>query len=147
MLLRPIRSEMSKATERCDSLPGCNYAFWQDSEEFCFVNPDSEIAEEISDLSLQNVEITEERCETKTNVCFNGEKCDIEVSRDTVRKGTQSVKYVESTDRNDKYALLFAAIFSDPEEYSCQMQRLSARAESLAELYIKKSENLPPGDD
>ena len=36
MLLRPIRSEMSKATERCDSLPGCNYAIWQDSEEFCF---------------------------------------------------------------------------------------------------------------
>jgi len=27
---------MSKATERCDSLPGCNYAIWQDSEEFCF---------------------------------------------------------------------------------------------------------------
>lgn len=36
MLLRPIRSEMSKATERCDSLSGCNYAIWQDSEEFCF---------------------------------------------------------------------------------------------------------------
>ena len=36
MLPRPIRSEMSKATERCDSLPGCNYAIWQDSEEFCF---------------------------------------------------------------------------------------------------------------
>lgn len=35
MLPRPIRSEMSKATERCDSLPGCNYAIWQDSEEFC----------------------------------------------------------------------------------------------------------------
>lgn len=27
---------MSKDTERCDSLPGCNYAIWQDSEEFCF---------------------------------------------------------------------------------------------------------------
>ena len=36
MLPRPIRFEMSKATERCDSLPGCNYVIWQDSEEFCF---------------------------------------------------------------------------------------------------------------
>lgn len=36
MLLRPTISEMSKDTERCDSLPGCNYAIWQDSEEFCF---------------------------------------------------------------------------------------------------------------
>lgn len=33
---KPTRSEMGRTTERCDSLPGCNYAIWQDSEEFCF---------------------------------------------------------------------------------------------------------------
>lgn len=27
---------MQKSTERCDSLPGCNYAIWQDAAEFCF---------------------------------------------------------------------------------------------------------------
>lgn len=36
MLPAPIRSKMEKETERCDSLPGCGYAIWQDAEEFCF---------------------------------------------------------------------------------------------------------------
>ncbi len=36
MLPKPIQSKMSNATERRDSLPGCNYVIWQDAEEFCF---------------------------------------------------------------------------------------------------------------
>lgn len=33
---RQTKSDMAEQTERRDSLPGCNYAIWQDAQEFCF---------------------------------------------------------------------------------------------------------------
>jgi len=115
---------------------------WSDQEEYCFVEPDINIQREINDLGLQNISIVNETCDDKINVCFNGESCEIEVSGRSVTKQGITVKYTESTRTDDKYALLFAAIFSDPKEYNCQLHRLAARAESLAKLNLQKSINL-----
>jgi hypothetical protein len=122
---------------------------WSDNEEYCFVNPntlDSDIEEEIKDLQLQNVKIETEPCEDEINVCFDNNDCEIKVTNNEVTKrmdgGTKTVRYTKSTKSEDEYALLFAAIFSHPDEYKCQINRLAARAESLAKLYLRKSEAL-----
>jgi len=52
------------------------------------------------------------------------------------------LKDIYVIDNEDKYALLYAAIFSDPITYNCQVKRLMKRAGELARLYEQKSEFL-----
>lgn len=119
---------------------------WSDQEHYCFVGANSDIKDEINDLSLkiQIVDNKDECTDTAgTTVCFTGNKCDINVKEGlkTVEKEGE-VLYYDDSFGTDKNALLFAAIFSNPDEYRCQIRRLAAKAENLAELYLTKSINL-----
>ncbi|MCK5609181.1 hypothetical protein KAR91_45325, partial [Candidatus Pacearchaeota archaeon] len=69
----------------------------------------------------------------KIKVCFNSNGCDVDVRYEsgTVFKNNEAMYF--QTD-----ALMYAAIFSDPWLYECQVQRLMNRAELLSELYIDK---------
>jgi len=131
---------------------------WSDKETYCFVFDSSsgkkgEIKRELEDISPENVVITTsiDECpqtENTKTVCFEG-TCDISISFNlqTVTKDQNfldPLQYVESLDRSDKFALLFAAIFSEPENYKCQVKRITKRAANLAELYRIKSNFLTP---
>jgi hypothetical protein len=119
---------------------------WSDNEEYCFVNlPWADLKDEIIRLKLKNVQL--DSCSPNAKkICFSG-SCDITIDsnqKTVTHSGSQPVYYTESFGDNDKYALLYAAIFSDPVVYECQVNRLMARASQISMLYELKSKYLSP---
>ena len=73
-------------------------------------------------------------CPTNSvKVCFEGGNCEIRVYSDYVRKENQNL-YFEGD------ALMYGAIFSDPDVYNCQTKRLMKRVSQLALLYDEKAQ-------
>ncbi|MFH1307920.1 MAG: hypothetical protein ABIH72_03640 [archaeon] len=117
------------------------------SDKYCFKNPSNEIEDNL--IILGNVEINATCQEDSKKICFgNGMRsrdCDINVEKigDSYDEG-----YV-TKDREQLYYyknLLYAAIFSSPEIYECNVERLMGRAEQLAYLYAEESNFLEGRD-
>lgn len=113
-------------------------------DKYCFVDPPEDIEDEIEYLIGENpssnenffVEERKMNCpEQSTTICFRvGDTCDVIVS--------SSGKYVKKSGSTVYYegdALMYAAIFSEKEEYECQVDRLMMRAGQLYGLYEDKS--------
>ena len=125
---------------------------WSDTTKYCFINPTSDFKREIERLKLTNVEIKGNinDCSLESKkVYFGGHapsNYDIAINNEEViyklDSGDISVKYVHSSDNNNKFPLLYAAIFSDPETYECQVKRLMGRAKALVTLYEEKFDYL-----
>lgn len=112
------------------------------SQEYCFFKPPYSVFEDIDDLELPY--ITEEskslkKCKGIT-VCFDTDpvSCDIKVfGKDTsydygyVLRDGKKLYYVEN--------LVYAAIFSSPDIYECNVKRLMAKQKELSEVYFGKS--------
>ncbi len=119
---------------------------WSENQKYCFIQTPNEIKKDIKELNLKNIynvsTIRDPLCENATNVCFreSGE-CDIVVDSDRVthRGDEDRTVYYAQTENN---ALLYAAIFSEPRLYDCQLKRLMKRSLNIAELYQKKSQYL-----
>jgi hypothetical protein len=112
-------------------------------EDYCFVNPTSDIEDLIEDLSANgannigiNVTGDLDDClqETKT-VCFGNQiGCDVNVNTlagIVVKDQKESYFYGEE--------LQLAAIFADSNIYECQIKRLAGRSGELAVIYAKKA--------
>ena len=112
-------------------------------ENYCLVSPPGEVQDELGQLMV-NANITgsiNECSEGSIKICFRDSqpKCDVLVSFDAyspengiVTKNKQSMIY-------EGYALMYAAIFSDPDVYECQIERLMKRAGSLSLIYKQKA--------
>ena len=119
---------------------------WSEKQKYCFVDLGSypEVKEDIKELRLKNilnVSSTRDCPADSKKVCFGGtdRECDILVNGNSAahrESGGDKVVYYSSTDNN---ALLYAAIFSKPELYDCQIKRLMKRALNIAKLYKDKS--------
>ena len=113
------------------------------SENYCFVSPPGEVEDELGRIMVnKNISSSADDCPVESiKVCFgNSEpKCSILVSFDS---GTPEKGIVTKNKQNmvyEGYALMYSAIFSDPELYECQIERLMKRASSLALIYKQKS--------
>lgn len=116
------------------------------SGNYCFVDPVSDIEDEINDLSFNGqkdigIEVVDdiEDCGVgKEVVCFDIFGCDVNVNTNendqVVSKGGEDLYYEGN--------LIYGAIFSEPEIYECQVKRLMKRAGELAHLYAAKTEYL-----
>jgi hypothetical protein len=105
------------------------------SQNFCFRDSPEEIERELSQIGHKNLK-TENCSKTNAiNVCFNlGAECDILVNYDS--------KYVEKNKTKMYFegnALMYAAIFSSPEVYECQLKRLMKKIEIISRIYIEKA--------
>ena len=110
---------------------------------YCFVNPPSNIQDELTKLNEQNLQLTNDTqtCPgTSLKVCFSGEKCDINVNyvRWTVSQSSSN----NSTVLFYGDALMYGAIFSDKTVYECQLKRLMERETQLSSLYIDKANTI-----
>lgn len=99
---------------------------------YCFEGAPDEIEDEISNLNQDNL-FFEDCPRESVEICFSGD-CDIKVNT--------GLGYVEK--RGEKMyfnddSLMFAAIFSDPFVYECQLKRLMQRGNQLSQLYIEKA--------
>ena len=109
-------------------------------KSYCFLETPEEIEEEITNLGLTNIIFKEEDClENSIRICFedNLEFCDINVDflGGFVEKSNEKIYFVED------YSLMYAGIFSNPEIYECQLNRLIKRTKILAEIYQSKIED------
>ena len=101
-------------------------------KEYCFVTPPEGIEDEISDLKQKNL-LLEDCPDDSIKVCFGGgSDCDITVYSDYVEKDGERMHF-------EGDALMYAAIFADPEIYECQLKRLMKRTGHLALLYGDKA--------
>ena len=99
---------------------------------YCFRGAPEEVEDEIGYLNQNNLFF--EECPARSiEVCFGG-NCDIEINTKerTVSKGGEKMHF------ND-LSLMYAAIFSDPQVYECQLKRLMQRGSQLSQLYVEKA--------
>lgn len=103
-------------------------------KKYCFINPPTEIKNEISNLNQENLFL--ENCPANSvKVCFDSSNCKINVNYGAGyvdKNGTKSYFYTN--------ALMYAAIFSDKEVYDCQIKRVMQRANQLSSLYQSKAD-------
>ena len=106
-------------------------------EVYCFVNPPSEIKQEILNLNQENL-VVDNCTKGDIKVCFTTSgSCDIKVYDNLgfLEKG-QETFYFDGIENST--ALMYAAIFSDKEVYECQVKRLMLRLKELSLIYYDK---------
>jgi hypothetical protein len=108
------------------------------SDNYCFSDAPEEIKDELESTNQDNF-FTEDCPENSIEVCFEN-SCEINVN--------YAMKYVEKKSEKMYFdgepemygdALMYAAIFSGPEVYECQLKRLMQRTKQLSEVYNEKS--------
>lgn len=118
---------------------------WSDQEGYCFKNPPSPIETRLRRLDLPGVEISTVCDPSKKEVCFGPTPNTCEITVDTnqnkVMKDNEDLYYLKSLE-DDPYAMMYAAIFSDPENYKCQARRILAHASKLVDLHFYKSKQI-----
>ncbi len=103
-------------------------------DTYCFKDASKEINKELENLNQPNIRL--EDCEAQdTTVCFEESNCDIEVNDYSLEKQGETFYF-----QGD--ALMFAAIFSEKQEYECQVKRLMKRVSTLSEIYLQKANTL-----
>ncbi len=112
---------------------------WPVGEKYCFVNALPSVEDTLESLKTPGVNFSSSivRCPVGSKkVCFAQTGCDIDVSQTNgaVSKSGRTV-YFDSIDST----LFYAAIFSDPLIYDCQVARLGKKASVLAGIYSEKS--------
>ena len=109
-------------------------------KNYCFVDAPEDIQEEIINLNFKNIflqnQLHQDCSGKEIQVCFNSyEDCDINVEysdeQGKVTKGDKELYFYT-------YSLMYAAIFSNPEIYECQLKRLLMRTRILTTLYREK---------
>lgn len=109
-------------------------------QEYCFVQSPEETKDELQDLGIKNVYFTDRKnncSETSKKVCFlSSSGCDISVYGDTAVYGGSSdfsSGYVKNQGKTLYYTddLMYAAIFSSPDIYECNVKRLMLRLVNL----------------
>lgn len=106
------------------------------NKNYCFVNPSEEFFKTLYDLNLQNVKNVSnaQNCPSGSQVFCFGSNC----GSQSVDEGSKKVRK-NGTMEYETQALMYSAVFSEPQIYNCQLKRLMARVESLASLYEEKS--------
>lgn len=101
---------------------------------YCFYDAPARFKEELTQLKMNNIVFPNKTSECDgVKVCFSsGKECDISVS-------TQG-KYVLKEGKKLYYEgnLLYAAIFSSPEIYNCNINRIVAKFNQLSSIYLEK---------
>ena len=107
------------------------------TEDYCFVSPPEEVEDEVTGLNIPNIRVG--NCsERDVKVCFGSTaECDVSVygidfSYETgkVIKPGGEMFYAGS--------LLYGAIFSSPEIYECNVNRLMQRCARISEVFAEK---------
>lgn len=110
-------------------------------EPYCFVSPPEEIKDQLVSFGILWFNVTDNRARCPagaTTVCFGGGSCNISVISDANGVSGRVVKQQKTLVYSGN--LLYAALFSDPQLYECQLTRLRERTSALAQLYADKGQ-------
>jgi len=115
------------------------------TKTYCFQNAPDFIKDEVTSMEIQNIKLG--NCSSSDiKVCFGTGSCDIKVipkcNNDCGDFSEYEYGEVIKSNKTLTYysdSLLYAAIFSSPEIYTCNVNRLMKRLASQAELLGKES--------
>lgn len=117
-------------------------------QEYCFVSAPESVKETIEGFGKDNLKLKDCGVNAK-KICFNsGSGCYANViysdGQGYVEKNGKKLYFTRdySDYPTEESALMYAAIFSYPTLYECQLKRLMNRAEALAEIYYDKAQIL-----
>jgi hypothetical protein len=105
------------------------------SRNYCFQDAPEDVQKDLENLNLKNIIFVNKttKCEG-INVCFNKANCDVIVDASkgkvTHKKYDKKVYYFGE--------LIYAAIFSSPENYECNIKRLKSKFNELGKIYMEK---------
>ena len=111
------------------------------SENYCFVEPvPQKIKTELLIINANSIKIdTIDNCDNAIKVCFSGGNCDINVyynnNPQSLEKSGETFYFVDD-------ASMYAAVFSDSNNYNCNMKRLMARASLQSGILIAEANSL-----
>lgn len=116
------------------------------AERYCFAGAPEFVKDEINSINSGNINLTANvrQCPVSdTSVCFGftAAECDIVVMAD--RNDDYTSGYVKKDNQTSNYygsSLMYAAIFSSPSIYQCNVKRLGNKIYSLGQLYKEKIE-------
>ncbi len=116
------------------------------ASKYCFIGAPEFVKDEINSVNAGNVNLTTNINQCKAadkKVCFgfSASGCNVEVTADrnqdynsgSVRKDNQTSNYYGSS-------LMYAAIFSSPKIYQCNIKRLGNKVYALGDIYKEKVE-------
>lgn len=112
------------------------------SDRYCFLNAPDSVSEEVFGLGIENI-IFDNCSSSDERVCFGGGSdcdmivygscsgnCDSVYDEGVVSKPSGDLRYVGN--------LMWGAIFSNKDNYDCNVDRLMYRTGSIARLFYKK---------
>jgi hypothetical protein len=105
------------------------------SDDYCFYDTPEEVQEDLEDLYIEQIHFMNKTQEQSNcvKVCFGSQKdCDVKVAYGSnyLTKDGERVYYSED--------LLYAAIFSSPDIYECNVKRLKNKFNELSKIYLTK---------
>jgi hypothetical protein len=106
------------------------------SDNYCFYQAPEDVEDDLESLNLKNIIFmnnTKEKCNS-IKVCFTSEQkdCQIKVNPDEnyLIKNNKKLYFTDN--------LIYAAIFSSPEIYECNVKRLKSKFNELSKIYLTK---------
>jgi len=111
------------------------------NDKYCFFDAPRDIEKELRALNQDNIilrKCDDDENKNATKICFNSRnECDVNVDRSQDKSGIVKKNEKEYAFSND--VLMYAAIFSDSNNYECGVTRLIKRTKLLSNLYMEKS--------
>ncbi len=104
-------------------------------KKYCFEDPPENIRREVDALQSSVVFTKEEFCPSgSVEVCFGIRDCEVNVNHPLgiVKKDGKSIVFADDS-------LMYAAIFSDPETYECNFNRLINRLKTQIDINMQKA--------
>jgi len=115
------------------------------SENYCFYDSPEEVKENVESLGIKNVVLMNSSAEgcNGVKVCFGSTSSDCDLSISGECLGCRNKYEYGNVIKNGKKMyymgdLIYAAIFSAPEIYECNVKRLKSKFDELSLIYIDK---------
>ncbi|MAG02680.1 hypothetical protein CMI42_05060 [Candidatus Pacearchaeota archaeon] len=106
---------------------------YSNNQLYCVHDASAGFREDVEGLNLKNIIFMNQSVECEgIEVCFNQGRCDINVfeNNNLILKDGEKLYYVDD--------LIYAAIFSSPEIYECNVKRIKKRFNELGRIYLDK---------
>jgi len=114
------------------------------SEEYCFVAPPDWIEDEMQNLNLKNINITDsinDCVEEDVKVCFGGGILGCNMSVYSEGDNFEEGYVVRDGEMMDYFgSLIYGAIFADSDTYNCNIVRVGSKISALASVYDAKAD-------
>lgn len=115
--------------------------------KYCFKSPPESIEKELNKINQNNLIVgCSGSNDEAVEVCFGDSSCEINVEDYSREQGSSSGLVIKNREELGFYtdALMYGAIFSEEDNYECQVGRLFKRSQQISSIYLNKYSYMNP---